>query len=57
MRQQSDQILSLQASIKDARLAVAEAQSKELPMQYDNLRLQRENEAVANRLAALELEV
>ncbi len=56
IRQQADQIINLQSRLKETQVTLADSQSKELPMQYDLLKAQREHESLASRLNYAESE-
>jgi predicted nucleic acid-binding Zn-ribbon protein len=56
MKSQSEQLLAVQAKLKDSQVALAEVQGRELPMQYDLLKAQREVENLQARLRLAEAE-
>ena len=54
---QAEQIVNLQQKVRETQVSLADAQGKELPMQYDLMKCQRENENITSRLNYAEAEL
>lgn len=55
--QQSNHILALQEKLQTSQISLAEAEAREMPRQFEVLRLQRENENLKARVTTTETEV
>ncbi|CAM9476263.1 unnamed protein product [Ectocarpus fasciculatus] len=55
--QQSNQIVTLQEKLQASQVSLAEAEAREMPKQFEVLRLQRENENLKSRVESTEHEV